>query len=65
MATTEYLVLEEVAKMYRVCSSTIKTWIRERGFPSGRFSPRVLRFDRDEVLAWGKRQGLSASEPNA
>jgi predicted DNA-binding transcriptional regulator AlpA len=65
MTTTEYLVLDEAAAMYRVHPATIRVWIKERNFPAGRISPRVLRFDKAEVLAWGRRQGLSASEPVA
>jgi excisionase family DNA binding protein len=43
---------EEAAEFLGVAQSTLYGYVREHRIPHLRLSPRVLRFDRDELTAW-------------
>lgn len=55
------LRLDEVAHRLEVSSDTIRRWVRHCTFPAPiRVTPRVLRWDAEDVDAW-----LAARRPTA
>lgn len=47
---TELLTAEELAKRLRVSPETVKAWTRRGLIPSLRLSPKVIRYNADEVM---------------
>jgi excisionase family DNA binding protein len=47
----EILTKAEVAERLAVCPETVAKWAREKRIPEIRISPKVRRFDFEEVIA--------------
>lgn len=45
----ELLTAEELAGRLKIRPDTVKTWARQGRIPAMRLSPKVLRFDFDDV----------------
>ena len=44
------LTAEELAERLRVRPNTVKAWARDGRIPAIRLSPKIIRFDLDEVV---------------
>jgi len=47
-----WLTATEAASLLGVPRSTVHSYVRAKRIPFARLSPRVIRFDREELLAW-------------
>ena len=48
---SNFITVEQLAKLLQVKPSTIRTWVREDKIPHFRFG-RVIRFDVEDVKSW-------------
>ncbi|RUO58660.1 helix-turn-helix transcriptional regulator [Pseudidiomarina marina] len=53
-----YIDIREVKRNFSISKSTLYRWIKERDFPEPkRFSPRLVRWNKNEVEEWDKNTG--------
>lgn len=51
-----YIDIREVKRRFCISKSTLYRWIKESDFPEPtRFSPRLVRWNINEVEEWGKK----------
>lgn len=55
-ATQPWLSIQEAADLLGVSTATLRRWCRDSIVPVHRLGPRLLRFDRIELLAWASDQ---------
>lgn len=51
------LTKAQLSQRLGVCERTVENWMRDRGLPTVRYGPRMVRFRLSEVEAW--RSGMS------
>jgi excisionase family DNA binding protein len=49
------LTSAEVAAHFRVSLRTVQNWRDQYGLPYLRLNRRVIRYDRDELMAWQRK----------
>lgn len=54
------LTIKEAAEICRVHRSVLDSLVKRDAIPFARFSERVVRIDRDELIQWIKNGGLNA-----
>lgn len=60
MQTCELLTTAEMAKRLRVGSETLRRFVRDGIVPAVRLSPKVIRFDPDDVATALRKQSGKA-----
>lgn len=55
----QILTIKEAAKICRVHRTVLDSLVKVGAIPHARFSQRVVRIDRDELLQWIKNGGLN------
>lgn len=61
-----YLTYSQAADMLAVPVGTLYAWVHQKRVPHIRISGRLVRFDRDELIAWLEGRRVPASpEPHA